>query len=65
MPDDGQAGVGRRPSSKETFERSISSRCWWFTPYDNGWDPSRGLIAADNELREIVATEVSLGEVPQ
>jgi len=31
--------------SKETYEQSVSSRCWTFTPYDAGWDncpdPSR------------------------
>jgi hypothetical protein len=47
--------------SKETYERSISSHCWDFTPYDAGWGPS---LAADGELREIVRMEYELGTVP-
>jgi hypothetical protein len=23
---------------KEIYEKSISSRCWWYTPYDDGWN---------------------------
>jgi hypothetical protein len=47
---------------KETYERSISSRCWWFTPYDSGqWND---LIRADDELRQIVEMEVALDGVP-
>jgi hypothetical protein len=49
--------------NKETYERSISSRCWWFTPYDGGqWNE---LIRADDELRQIVEMETALDGVPQ
>ncbi len=49
--------------SKEAYEASVSSRCWWFTPYDEGWDACPE-IARDDELHGIVATELELGEVP-
>jgi hypothetical protein len=48
--------------SKETYEQSLSSRCWWFTPYDGGkWSDA---IQADGELRQIVEMEAALGDVP-
>lgn len=50
--------------SKETYEGSISSRCWWYTPYDGGWTDGAG-IAVDDELRRIVEMETSLRPVPE
>ena len=50
--------------SKETYERCVSSRCWWYTPYDEGWDKCPGM-AEDGELRGIVAMEQTLGGVPE
>lgn len=48
--------------SKDTYEQSLSSRCWWFTPYDGGqWSDT---ICADDELRRIVEMEATLGDVP-
>jgi len=47
--------------SKDVYEKSISSRCWWYTPYDDGW--SEGL-ANDDELRQIVMMEQSLAPIP-
>lgn len=48
---------------KETYEGSISSRCWWFTPYDGGqWND---LICTDDELRQIIEMEAILDDVPQ
>jgi hypothetical protein len=48
--------------SRETYEQSLSSRCWWFTPYDGGqWS---GAVQADEELRQIVEMEAALGDVP-
>jgi len=47
--------------SREIYEKSVSSNCWDFTPYDDGWSPS---VAADGELREIVRMEHELGAVP-
>jgi hypothetical protein len=48
--------------SKETYENSLSSRCWWCTPLDGGqWND---FVAADDELRQIVAMEQELGPVP-
>jgi hypothetical protein len=41
--------------SKEVYESSLSSRCWWYTPYDEGWTDGVG-IAVDDELRQIVET---------
>jgi len=50
--------------SKEVYERSVSSRCWDYTPYDEGWDKCKD-IAADDELRQIVGMELELGAVPE
>jgi len=54
--------------SKQTYEGSVSSRCWWFTPYDGGWDYRDGwdksALAQDKELRAIVEMETQLGAVP-
>ncbi len=48
--------------NKDTYERSLSSRCWWFTPYDGGgWSDT---IRVDDELRQIVEMETMLGDVP-
>ena len=44
--------------SRETYERSISSHCWDFTPYDDGWSPS---LDADEGLSEVVRMEYELG----
>jgi hypothetical protein len=54
--------------SREVWEASVSSRCWWFTPYDAGWDGCKqygGDIEADGELREIVEMEHQLGDLPE
>ncbi|MBN1579709.1 MAG: hypothetical protein JXA89_03330 [Anaerolineae bacterium] len=46
----------------ECYERSFSSRCWWFTPYDGGkWSDS---IRTDNELQAIVEMEYRLAPIP-
>ena len=50
--------------SKDVYGRSISSRCWWFTTYDEGWQDGRG-IAVDEELQAIVQMEMALGVVPE
>jgi len=41
----------------------VSSRCWWYTPYDDGWDKCPS-TAEDAELRAIVEMERALGDVP-
>jgi len=48
--------------SKKTYESSASSTCWWFTPYDDGWDGSN--LSQDKELRAIVEMEAHLAPVP-
>lgn len=50
--------------SKDVYEKSISSRCWWYTPYDEGWGNCPQL-SADDELRRIVEMELELGPVPE
>jgi hypothetical protein len=53
--------------SKSTWEASVSSRCWWFTPYDAGWDGCKaygGDIAGDGELKEIVRMEQHAAPIP-
>jgi len=49
--------------SKETYEQSVSSRCWAYTRYGEGWDNCPAL-ADDGELRHIVELENGLPEVP-
>ena len=61
------SGDGTFEWSKQTYEDSISSSCWWYTPYDDGWDDSHGHehdLREDAELREIVRVEASLGPLP-
>jgi len=48
--------------SKPVWESSVSSRCWWCTPFDQGWDS--GYVADNDELCGIVAMETALGKVP-
>jgi hypothetical protein len=48
--------------SRVLYKGSISSLCWDYTPYDDGWGPA---MAADNELMEIVMMERELGSVPE
>jgi len=46
----------------KAYQSSLSSRCWWYTPWDGAeWNEA---VAADNEVREIVAMELALGEIP-
>ncbi len=47
--------------SEEAYSRSLTSRCWWFTPYDDGWGAG---VQADEEVRAILAMEQALGELP-
>jgi len=51
--------------SAELFDSSVSSRCWWYTPYDGGWAATRGAMADDAELRDIVEMEAKLAPVPE
>jgi len=49
---------------KETYDASASSACWWYTPYDKDdpryWDN----VSRDAEMREILAMELALDDVP-
>lgn len=49
--------------SKETYENSVSSRCWAYTPYESGWDHCPEL-RSDEVLRRLVQQENSLAPVP-
>ena len=50
--------------TKEAYDRTATSECWWFTPYDKG-DPSYWeSVSQDEELQDIVAMERALDEVP-
>jgi hypothetical protein len=56
--------MGTQPEwSQGAYERSLSSRCWWCTPYDEGWCHSG--VPTDDELRQIVAMEQALGPLPE
>ncbi len=53
--------------NRESYEASVSSRCWSWTPYDDGWENCLkwgGDLQHDTELQAIVAMEGELGEVP-
>jgi hypothetical protein len=50
--------------SKEVLENSISSRCWNYTPYEEGWDACPDL-QKDSELKQVVAMEQELGDIPE
>lgn len=53
--------------TKDVFEKSVSSRCWWYTPYDLGtarWEKCAAL-RDDAELQTCVMMECQLGEVPE
>ncbi len=48
--------------TQECYQQSLSSRCWYFTPYDGGvWSD---LVREDVELAQIVGMEYALGVVP-
>lgn len=49
--------------SKATYQDSISSRCWTYTPYDQSWDGCREL-REDDVLRRLVQQERLLSPVP-
>ena len=49
--------------SRETYQSSISSRCWAFTPYDQGWDRCPEL-RTDEVLQQLVQQENSLSPIP-
>ena len=53
--------------SKETYERSVASSCWWYTAYDASWDECAKYghdLSKDEELREIVRIETQLRPLP-
>ena len=54
--------------NRQTWEASTSGQCWWFTPYDAGWDGCKkygGDIAADDELKQIVQMEQALASLKE
>ena len=54
--------------TKERWEKSVTSTCWWFTPYDDGWDgcAKNGIrIAEDREATELVRMEEELRGLPE
>lgn len=58
----------RKPGwTKETYEASVTSRCWAGTPYDAGWEESGKHgedLPASSELRAIVEEEMALATIP-
>ena len=53
-----------RELTKEAYDRTATSECWWFTPFDKG-DPSYWeAVSQDQELRDLVVMEQALDEVP-
>jgi len=49
--------------SKEVYEESVSSQCWYCTPYEEGWERCPEL-QADDELRQLVEMEHQLRPIP-
>ncbi len=55
------------PVTRDIWEASVSSCCWWYTPLDEGWDAAcaAGFCPADDpELVGILQMEHELDEVP-
>lgn len=50
--------------TKEAYDRTATSECCWFTPYDKDDPAYWQSVCKDDEMREIVAMEQALGEVP-
>jgi len=50
--------------SKGIYEKSVSSGCWWYTLYDEGWIDGVG-IAVDKDLMGIVDMEKAASPVPE
>jgi len=48
--------------SRDYFEGSLSSQCWTYTQYDDGWEKSSAL-RGDAQLRELVELEYSLAPI--
>ncbi|MHB1294243.1 MAG: hypothetical protein ACYC4R_04510 [Anaerolineae bacterium] len=48
---------------KDTYEASVTSRCWAYTPYEVGWDGCPEL-RADADMAEILCLEAALAPVP-
>ncbi len=54
--------------NKKTYQSSISSKCWFYTPYDTKWEEANDYktpISEDRELAEIVEMEKNLNPVPK
>lgn len=49
--------------SQETYESSVSGKCWQFTPYQDGWNKCRAL-REDQELQNAVHLEGLISPVP-
>ena len=53
--------------SEAAYRTSVSSRCWTYTPYGEGWAGSRkhgADLSLDGELQQIVGMESQLRRVP-
>jgi len=53
--------------TRDVYESSVARRCWWYTPYDAGWDGAAQHgedMSQDQELRQIADMERELGPVP-
>ena len=46
--------------SKETYEASISSRCWWCTSFGDGW----AAVSTDRDMKGIVTLEQEASPIP-
>lgn len=53
--------------SKETYERSVTRFCWWYSVYDESWEDCAKHghdLGEDAELREIVRLEMQMQPLP-
>jgi hypothetical protein len=53
--------------SKETYERSVTRFCWWYSVYDESWEDCAkhgNDLREDAELREIVRLEMQMQPLP-
>ncbi|MBD3181799.1 hypothetical protein GF312_05880 [Candidatus Poribacteria bacterium] len=56
--------IGNFEWTQERFDTSLTSRCWWYTPYDIEAESRWKLVFKDNEFKELVYMESQLESIP-
>ena len=50
--------------TKQAYDSSVTSECWWYTPYDKEAGGYWEAVSADEQMKQIAAMEQSLPGVP-